>query len=97
MAVVEAMHQDGVPLNHAAVGYVFFATRREGSPRAVELALGLFLSLEPHLRSKQVSATHSVFSISQLIWSIASRAVSEALDPVLGGERRGCGERALGA
>jgi len=64
MAVVEAMHQDGVPLNHAAVGYVFFATRREGSPRAVELAFGLFLSLEPHLRSKQVGATHSVFSPS---------------------------------
>ena len=36
------------------MGYVFFAARREGSTKGAELALRFFLSLEPHLRSKQV-------------------------------------------
>ena len=44
----------GVALSPAAVGYVFFAARREGSTKGAELALRFFLSLEPHLRSKQV-------------------------------------------
>lgn len=56
LKVVEALREDSVPLNPAAVGYIFFAARREGSEQGAQVALGIFLSLEPHLRSKQVLA-----------------------------------------
>jgi len=58
MVVVEAMTRDGVPLNHAAIGYVFFATRRDGSPASVELVFRFFLALDTRLRSKQVGTLH---------------------------------------
>jgi len=54
--VVQSMRKDRLPLNPAAVGYIFFAAKREGSEQAAEIALGIFSSLTPALRSKQVVA-----------------------------------------
>ena len=54
MAVVSAMTDDGVPMNPAAVGYILFAARREGSEGAVDAAFDVFLSLNGYLQSKQV-------------------------------------------
>jgi hypothetical protein len=56
--------RDRVPLNQAAVGYIFFAARREGSEKAAERTFAFFLSLQPHLRSKQVFISPTFLSLS---------------------------------